>query len=326
MNMFIIEKSYVIKKIKSVADGWKLYPQDKKEKEIFISKQYYAGKMPFKFPWQTFKLDIVYVWGSKDEEIGFITSAVLDGNKLFEVPKEDYPEDVKKRIDIGEELNRKKQEHIDTVNKVVISELALYLPLVLVDEANLNLENRISKLNVDLRFYLKLHYFKGEKTPEYRQRVKLMIMLCSIAERMYKRHVNMDDCINVGLSAIGFDLFSIGYTEDDMFFTKESPAMQTYFEVDELLTEMLPPIENMRLRKYLNYVARDILRVFAQDYSLIYKGKLDPFEFFHEEYSDEKVFRLNIEKMQMPKFKSFILPKVFSDDEISTFKYNYNLK
>ena len=29
--MFIIEKSYVIKKIKSVADGWKLYPQDKKK-------------------------------------------------------------------------------------------------------------------------------------------------------------------------------------------------------------------------------------------------------------------------------------------------------
>ena len=47
MNIFIIDKSYVIKKIKSVAGGWKLYPQDKNEKEIFISKQYYAGKMPF---------------------------------------------------------------------------------------------------------------------------------------------------------------------------------------------------------------------------------------------------------------------------------------
>ena len=33
MNIFIIDKSYVIKKIKSVAGGWKLYPQDKNEKE-----------------------------------------------------------------------------------------------------------------------------------------------------------------------------------------------------------------------------------------------------------------------------------------------------
>ena len=53
MNIFIIDKSYAIKKIKSVAGGWKLYPLDKNEKEIFISKQYYAGKMPFMFPWQT---------------------------------------------------------------------------------------------------------------------------------------------------------------------------------------------------------------------------------------------------------------------------------
>ena len=97
MNIFIIEKSYMIKKIKSVAGGWKLYPKDKNEKEIFISKQYYVGKMPFMFPWQTFKLDIVYVWGSKNNEIGFITSAVLNGNKLFEVPKKEYPANIKKQ-------------------------------------------------------------------------------------------------------------------------------------------------------------------------------------------------------------------------------------
>ena len=43
MNIFIIEKSYVIKKIKSVADGWKLYPQDKKK---FLSA---SNTMPVKF-------------------------------------------------------------------------------------------------------------------------------------------------------------------------------------------------------------------------------------------------------------------------------------
>ena len=153
MNIFIIEKSYMIKKIKSVAGGWKLYPQDKNEKEIFISKQYYAGKMPFMFPWQTFKLDIVYIWGSKNNEIGFITSAVLNGNKLFEVPKKEYPANIKKKVDAGDKLNNEQQEHIDTVNKAVISALDSFLPTIM-------LYYGCTGLNVDLRCYLGLHIFK----------------------------------------------------------------------------------------------------------------------------------------------------------------------
>ncbi len=318
MNIFIIDKSYMIKKIKSVADGWKLYPQDKNEKEIFISKQYYAGKMPFMFPWQTFKLDIVYVWGSKNNEIGFITSAVLNGNKLFEVPKKEYPAHIKKKVDAGDEINSKQQEHMDTVNKAVISALDSFLPTIM-------LYYGCTGLNVDLRCYIGLHIFKGEKTPEYEQRLKLMMILCRIAERIYKRHVNMDDCLNVGLSAIKFGLPGPWYGDENMPLDKESPAMQMFWEVDDLLNEYLPPKMNILLRQYLNYVVRDILRVFAQDYNLICKGKLDPFEHFHEEYSDEKVFRLNIEKMQMPKYTSFILPKVFSDVEIYSFTRDYNL-
>ena len=136
----------------------------------------------------------------------------------------------------------------------------------------------------------------------------------------------MDDCLNVGLSAIKFGLPGPWYGDENMPLDKESPAMQMFWEVDDLLNEYLPPKMNILLRQYLNYVVRDILRVFAQDYNLICKGKLDPFEHFHEEYSDEKVFRLNIEKMQMPKYTSFILPKVFSDVEIYNFIRSYNLK
>ncbi len=316
MNMFIIEKSYVIKKIKSVADGWKMYPQDKKEKEIFISKQYYAGRMPFKFPWQTFNLDIVSVWRPRDE-IGFIISAALNGNKLFEVPKEEYPADVKKRVDAGEELNKSQQEHIDFVNKTIISALDSLLPTLP--------EYKFTDLNVDLRFYLNLHSVKGEKTSEYQQRLRLMIILCIIAERIYKRHVNMNDCLNASLASIKFSLGGPGYADWNMSFDPDCLAMQTFWEVDDLLNEMLPQINDIWLRQYLNYVVRDILRLFANDYYLICKGKLDPFEHFHEEYSDEKVFRYNVAKMQMPKFKSFILPKVFSDDEIYSFKCMYNL-
>ena len=84
---------------------------------------------------------------------------------------------------------------------------------------------------------------------------------------------------------------------------------QTFWEVDDLLNEMLPQINSIWLRQYLNYVVRDIVRLFAKDYYLICKGKLNPFEHFHEKYSDEKVFRYNVQKMQMPKFKSLFCPK-----------------
>ena len=43
MNMFIIEKSYVMKKNNSEADGWKLY---KKNKKKFLSA---SNTMPVKF-------------------------------------------------------------------------------------------------------------------------------------------------------------------------------------------------------------------------------------------------------------------------------------
>ena len=84
---------------------------------------------------------------------------------------------------------------------------------------------------------------------------------------------------------------------------------QTFWEVDDLLNEMLPQINSIWLRQYLNYVVRDIVRLFAKVYYLICKGKLNPFEHFHEKYSDEKVFRYNVQKMQMPKFKLLFCPK-----------------
>lgn len=142
---------------------------------------------------------------------------MLNGKKLFEVPNEEYPADVKKRVDVGEELNKSQQEHIDFVNKAIISALDSLLP-------NLP-EHKFTDLNVDFRFYLNLHSVKGEKTSEYRQRLRLMIILCKIAERIYKHHVNMNDCLNVSLASIKFSLGGPGYADWKMSFDSECLAM-----------------------------------------------------------------------------------------------------
>ena len=317
----IMQKSYEIKKIKSVANGWKLYPQDKNEKEIFISKQDYGGKIPFKLPWQTYKLDIAYV----DFIPIFIISATLNGNKLFEIPKEDYPENVKTKIALEEEILQQKQEKKEKLNNEIISALKAYLPSVPVTKSVTDLEDKISKLNVDLRFYLKLHLFMGDAKPEYRQRLELMVVLCSIANRLHKRRISKNDYSNASYISGLFNLYKETrphYSTDNIFLVKSdtTPYIRTYFETETLLKEMLPPIENEQLRKYLNYVARDVLRVFACDYAKIYERKIvGQWRIFNPSISDEAAFRYT--EMQMPKYTSFVLPKVFSDKEIDYFKY-----
>lgn len=323
MSTIFMQKSYEIKKIKSVANGWKLYPQNKNEKEIFISKQYYHGKMPFTLPWQTRKLDIVYV----DFIPIFIISATLNGNKLFEISNENYPDNVKTKIALEEKILRQQQEEEEKLHREILSALEAYLPSVPITKSVTDLEDNISKLNVDLRFYLKLHLFIGEEKTEYRQRLELMVVLCSIANRLHKRRISKNDYSNASYISGLFNLYKETrphYSTDNIFLVKSdtTPYIKTYFEAETLLKEMLPPIENEPLRKYLNYVARDILRIFACDYAKIYENKIvGQWRIFDPSISDEAAFRYT--KMQMPKYTSFVLPKVFSDKEIDYFKYTY---
>lgn len=330
MNIFMKKESLLVKKIERKTNGWNLYPLDKDQKPVFISDKNYAGKIPpfFKWPWQKAELLITRVGD-------FQISAALNKVTLFEIPEENYPAEVKQILEKGEKLLAEAKAYEDAENNEIKKALTEYLPLL---PLNPDLENDFSRFKICLRAYLKLHWFKGQPGPEHIQRVNLMAQLCQIAQRIYTRHINEDEFFGTisGQLKYGFRIWGSVYPHYSMDVktieeavndkSKTDVTLEEYYEADKLLTETLPPIQNDLLRRYLNYVIRDVLSVFANDFSDFDCGLSKHAWTGKRLLTDEEEYSFQYKKMKMLKYTSFILPEQFSDQSIASFINNYNLK
>lgn len=326
MNIFINRKNFSVRKIKKVVDGWKLYPTNSNETSVFISEKNYSGRMPpfFRWPWQTLELELTLV---NDFQI----SAVLGGYKLFEISEKDYPPEIKKLLERGDELYQKAMITAKERDISIKKALKAYLKDVALIP---NLENELSTLKVCLRVYMKMHLFKGPSGQDYMQRLNLMMLICKIAQRIYTRHV--DEKATFGIVMAFFEYtFRCNFphyedcVEDYEKIVKEQKRSEKIFElyreVDGLMGEILPPINNDSLKRYLNYLTRQVLSVFSDDMAYLDCNHLRD-AWGKRIDDDEGDYKELYKEMKMLKFESFLLPEVFTDEVICDFIHSYNLK
>ena len=319
------KKSCLVKKIKQTDNGWNLYPVDKDEKPIFISRDNYSGNMPpfFKWPWQKVRLEVIQI----DD---FQVSASIDGIKLFEIQEKDFPEEIKKRLSYGEQLQKDYEEKQNKANEAILKALNEYLQTW---PQNPHLESQISELKICFRPYLQLHLFKGPNAPEYVQKVNLMAKLCEMAQRIYYRHFDDKEllaplCASFRYSCMLFPTYDISIEEIEQVVEDKSEmdiTLEEYYEADRLLTEVLPPIEDELLKRYLNYTVRDVLRYYAKDLNELSSHYLtDAWD--KRICTDEREYQRQFERMKLLKYHSLILPEQFSDQTIKNFIGSYTLK
>lgn len=330
MNIFMRKETFLIKRIEKVISGWNLYPVEKNNQPVFISKDNYSGKMPpfFKWPRQKVKLEITRIQDN-------MLSAVLNGIKLFEIAEADYPPEVKKILQKGEKLEQEADAAIkaqDNAIKAALSEYLLTVPL------NPGLEDEISKFHICLRAYLKLHLFKGASTKDYLRRLNLMALIFEIARRIYCRHVDERDFLGITMGELRFGMHLFGevypsYRIDVKEIenavkdkSKTDVSLADYYEAEKLIAQMLPETANTLLLRYLNYVVRDVLSVFSGDYSEFDCKLLKDGWTGRRICTNEQDYKYQYKNMKMLKYSSFILPDVIPDKAIDSFIQNYNLK
>lgn len=329
MNIFMEKKSCLVKKIKQTDNGWNLYPVDKDEKPIFISRDNYSGNMPpfFKWPWQQVRLKITQIQD-------FQVSASIDDIKLFEISEKDYPEEIKKRLRYGEKLQKDYEEEQNKANDAILKALNEYLQTW---PQNQHLESQISELKICFRPYLQLHLFKGPSTPEYVQRVNLMAKLCEIAQRIYYRHFDEKGLfgtasayLKYGTPVFGEPFPHYSLRAEEVKQAVKDPhttdvTLADYYEVDRLLTEVLPPIEDELLQRYLNYTVRDVLRYYAKDLNELSSHYLTD-AWGNRICTNEREYQHQFQNMELLTYHSLILPEHFSDQNIQDFIGYYTLK
>lgn len=323
------KKSCWVKKIKPTDNGWNLYPIDEDEKPIFISRENYAGKMPpfFKWPWQRVNLEVLQV----DD---FQVSVSINDINLFEIPEKNYPEEIQKRLSYGQKLEKDYEASKKKNEEAIVKALNGYLQTW---PKNPHLESQISELKICFRPYLQLHLFKGPSAFEYVQKVNLMTKLCEIAQRIYYRHFDEKSLLGTTSAYLkyGIQLFNEVFPSYELRVeeieqavndkSKTDVTLADYYEADRLLTEVLPPIEDELLKRYLNYTVRDILRYYARDLEKLSNHYLTD-AWGNRICTNEREYQRQFESMELLKYHSLILPEQFSDQTIKEFITRYTLK
>ena len=164
-----------------------------------------------------------------------------------------------------------------------------------------------------------------------------MLLLCRVAERFCKRRLDLSDSMKVALFEWGFVLscsfyFNLlgGYRTDVREFEKSNDSedneviFSEYYELERLVDESFPMMENVLLKRYLVFVVHKVVIDFLDDcgkflvnQSTTLLGK--------RLLTDNEDYRRNVQKMRLLKFKSFILPEVFPEEKIKDFVYSYNI-
>lgn len=329
-NIFIEKICFRVRKIKKCPEGWVLgsargNKETDEDRVVFISNKHYRGKMPpfFKWPWQ--KLYLYF-----EQVDGFMLSAKMNGKVLFEISRADLPPEIKAKLEKGEKLLQKAIAHYEQMDKDIKEALEKYLPGIPVNPL---FEDEMADLHICFRAYLKLHWQKGQKLPDAKQRLSLSILLCKAAQRICKRHFKFDTPPSIGLVFLPLKaalFFHPDYRADRKKLEEQNPdavkdLFAAYYEIDEILDALLPKVEDEALKRYLVYVVEKLGLFFASDYVEfmdemnynVFTGK--PAE------SDVNAYKRCCTEVKMPYFSNFILPDKFTKEDAKTFFWTHDL-
>lgn len=332
MNISKRKESFAVRRIEKLENGWKFYPADSSKKPIFIDFQKFSGQLQrrFKFFWQ--KRQFEYEHYNE-----FIVSASLDGILLFEIPEDKYPETLKKDLAAFKKMQADYLEKCKKEDKELQKDLAEYWKLMPADK---NLEDEISKLRIPLRVYLKLHLFRSSEK-NIQKRVYLVLQLCQMAERIYKRHVKETDkeqSLDLSCSFATFRFCPI-FHEDiwpdyrfDMADMEKSAGIEethkvyaSYYEAETLIKDILPATNNTLIKRYLNYLVRKLLGLFAEDWDTFQSNMKRNGWYNLRSCTDEQDYAYQYKRMKLLHHTNFILPEEFSQSQIDDFINNYSL-
>lgn len=315
--MIFKEQSFPIKKIKETEKDWLLFVKGD-DKPLILPKERVYGNLPpvWKFPWQCHTLNVKTI-------ASYAVYAEMDGLVLFNLPEKDYPEQIKKEAarlrKIEQEYARAQQEYADSLK----AQLAEYLPQV---PPVKELEDNIFELPICWQLYLKMLLPMQYRAAESQQRLYLMYWLVSIVNRLYKRHVDTESILDVGWASINFMVHN--WTADDLNDVlvdeiennpehRDSEAFAFYFEARAELRRVLPQAPQ-RLEIELIKILCRLLKDYAEDLALLQRRR--PYTLFGQTTTtDKESYRWLRQEMKLPKFKSLIIEKEFSDQEIEQF-------
>ncbi|MBQ9270878.1 MAG: hypothetical protein IJ218_01255 [Alphaproteobacteria bacterium] len=315
--MIIKEKSFKIKKIKETNENWLLYPKGEAQ-PLIVPKAKICAKLPpvWKFPWQCHTLNLKSV-------ADYVIYAEMDGAVLRNIAEDNYPEHVKQRIaqirQCEEAFKQEKREHIGSL-KVLLEE---YLPQV--PEIK-ELEDNISELPVCWRMYLKMLLPMQYQNADSRQRLTLMYVLITIANRIYKRYVNTDEMFDINCAVVDFtlrhwtvfDLTDVLVEEiENKPKHQNSKAFDAYFEVRAELRRVLPQAPQ-RLEVYLVQTVCGLLETYAEDLALL-NGKRSYTLLGESVSGDSAAYQWLRQEMKLPKISSLIVEKQFTDEDVANF-------
>ncbi len=314
----IKEKTFRINKVRMGEEYWELYPKGE-DKPILLRIKDVYGMLPpvWKFPWQSHELRLKYLVGK------FIVYAEMDGLVLFNIPESKYSDEMKKELarikKIEAEYAVFEKEYRDSVK----TQLAEYLPKV---QAVADIEDEIGNLPVCWSRYLKMFLFMQYGNKEEQQRLFLLYWLVIIANRLYKRHVDVESSLSVVFAAGDLKVKNFATDELSEELVKqieEKPefrndrAFALYFEIKQELNRVLPPAPK-RLEVYLVQVIGQLLEAYAYDAAELHCKR--PRDFWGDTTNtDNEAYRYMVCEMKLPQFSSLIVEKKFTVDEIERF-------
>lgn len=316
--MIVEEKDFLIKKIKKENGYWLLYPKGEKE-PIKLEERIVYGNLPpvWKFPWSAHTLKLKKVVEK------FICYAEMDGLVLFDIAEKDYPEEIKKEVARVRELDEKIAASHAAYIQSLKQEIAEYLPLVPVVE---NYEDNIDTMPICWQWYMRMLLPMLYQDDEARRRLYLMYWLITIANRLYKRHVDTESRIDIAFGQLKFMAlefaaeniyaYVLPELEDEPKFAN-SPAFKLYREIRAELQRVLPPMPK-QLEAYLNQVVAKLSDVYAADYATL-ESRRPRHLSTNPASTDKSAYRYLHSKMELLKFSSLVIEKQFTDAEIEDF-------
>lgn len=314
--MILEEKSFRIKKITKEGEFWKLFPKGSKT-PILLSVDSVYGNLPpcRKLPWQCHNLTIKTISGK------YTVYAEMDGLVLFNIPKDKYSDDIKREIRRIEKIEADyaefQKQYTDTIN----AQLSDFLPKV---PKVADLEDEINKLSVCWRAYFRPRLSLQYESDDVQQRLFLMYHLVKIADRLYRRHTDVDAPLSVAFRSIEFsicDQLSETFTNDIVVELMENdPSFRNnksfilFNEIRCELKRVLPPAEHP-LDLYLVQVVHRLLSDYSVDYADLVCRR--PRDIWGETINtDNDSYRFLCQEMKLPYLSSLIIENKFTKEDI----------
>lgn len=315
-------KNFRIKKVKKVDGYWELYPKGFDE-PLRIKAENVYGKLPpvWKFPWQCHELKLKELVGK------FIIYIEMDGCILFNLSEDQYSDEMKKEVERVQKIEAAYVTVKEEYRASVSTQLAEYLSQV---PAVTDIEDEISKLPVCWLRYLKMFLHMQYGSTEEQQRLFLLYWLVTIANRLYKRHVDVESSMGVVFASGDFKIKNlitddlcenlVQQIEGDLEYRNDE-VFALYFEIKQEVNRVLPPAPK-RLEIYLVQVVGQLLEAYADDATELHCKRARDF-WGDTINTDNEAYRYMVGNMKLPKFSSLIVENQYSQEQIERFNNHY---